>query len=729
VLSLLPLLGALALCSTVVLDRLDRRVRLALTRVALALFGDYVGSSGRRQKRQLARMRAARVAAAHRAYASRTLLFSGVYGVAGAVVGVYVAGWLVSALGAERAPMAALPTPFGFVANLGNLSPAVAGELFLLLALSGSTVGAALAAGAYWGRWKLLDSRAHARARAIETTLPRTVAFVYALSRSGMPLPAVLHTLAENREVYGEAAAEFGTTVRDMETFGTDVLTALERTGQTTPSDGLGDFAGNLGSVLGSGRSVAGFLREQYDRFQSRAETRQARYIELLAAFAEMYVTVLVAGPLFLVTILAVIGLVLTDTLPLVRLVVYAVLPLATAGFAVYVDSMTGTLQTPTDGGGAAADTDGGVAERDVGPETAGPTTGAAGSPAVADGGVAAADGNGRVESRRRLALNDRFAPLRRTIADPVGTLFDRPAATLALTVPVALGWVMVRAGRAALGALTEGNVTAALGALDEPLIQGVAVVLAAFALVHEFRSRRRRATDAAVPALLDRLASLDEAGMTLVGSLRRVAENDTSALAPELERTWRDVRLGAEVTEALQRFDRRVDSASVTRTVALVTNAARASGDIAPVLRIAADEAQTLQRLREERRQEMLTYLLVIYVAFFVFLAIVVALLVAFIPSIEAAQVTGSASAGAASGVGSGGPLGSLDSVGTDAYAQAFFHAAAIQALCSGALAGQLGEGRVADGAKHALLMLLAAYATKLAVPALTDLWRAAVV
>jgi flagellar protein FlaJ len=377
VLSLLPLLGALALCSTVVLDRLDRRVRLALTRVALALFGDYVGSSGRRQKRQLARMRAARVAAAHRAYASRTLLFSGVYGVAGAVVGVSVAGWLVSALGTERAPMAALPTPFGFVANLGNLSPAVAGGLFLLLALSGSTVGAALAAGAYWGRWKLLDSRAHARARAIETTLPRTVAFVYALSRSGMPLPAVLHTLAENREVYGEAAAEFGTTVRDMETFGTDVLTALERTGRTTPNDGLGDFAGNLGSVLGSGRSVAGFLREQYDRFQSRAETRQARYIELLAAFAEMYVTVLVAGPLFLVTILAVIGLVLTDTLPLVRLVVYAVLPLATAGFAVYVDSMTGTLQTPTDGGGAAADTDGGVAERDVGPETAGPPTGA----------------------------------------------------------------------------------------------------------------------------------------------------------------------------------------------------------------------------------------------------------------------------------------------------------------------------------------------------------------
>ncbi|MFC6727012.1 type II secretion system F family protein, partial [Halobium palmae] len=149
-----------------------------------------------------------------------------------------------------------------------------------------------------------------------------------------------------------------GVVVRDMDTFGTDMLSAVQRTARTTPSDGLSEFSDNLASVLGSGRSVSDFLREQYERFQSRAEAQQTQYIELLATFAEVYVTVLVAGPLFLVTILAVIGLVLADTLTLVRLVVYVGLPLATVAFAVYVDGMTTSLQGPTDGGSADAATD-----------------------------------------------------------------------------------------------------------------------------------------------------------------------------------------------------------------------------------------------------------------------------------------------------------------------------------------------------------------------------------
>jgi flagellar protein FlaJ len=40
-------------------------------------------------------------------------------------------------------------------------------------------------------------------------------------------------------------------------------------------------------------------------------------------------------------------------------------------------------------------------------------------------------------------------------------------------------------------------------------------------------------------------------------------------------------------------------------------------------------------------------------------------------------------------------------------AYEQLFFHAASIQAVCSGLVAGQLGEGSVRDGAKHVVVLL----------------------
>ncbi|MFC4356846.1 type II secretion system F family protein [Halobium salinum] len=743
-LHLLPLLVAFGLCLSVVLDRLDRRVALGLTRLALVLFGDYVGQDTARRTRQLQRMRGAHVAATHRTYAARTLLFSGVYGVAGAVIGVYAAGWLVSTLGAEAALAGALPAALSFVTNLGNLSAAGFGGLFLLLLLSSATIGAGLAAATYWGRWVALDSHAATRARAIDVTLPRSVAFVYALSRSGMPFPAVMRTLAANREVYGEAATEFGVAVRDVETFNTDVLTAVQHVARSTPSDGLREFSDNLASVLGSGQSVSTFLRDQYERFQSRAEAQQAQYVELLATFAEVYVTVLVAGPLFLVTILAVIGLVLADTLPLVRAVVYVGLPLATVAFALYVDAMTTSLQGPAGGGEAGAVDETGA----VGGGRDGSTLSA---PAAADDdevGVAAAVADGGVtagadrwaENRRRLGLHRRLAPLRGAVADPLGTVLGRPTTTLALTVPVALLWVALTADFpaevASAGvdavALSALDVTAALGAVDDALIQGAALVLLVFTVVHELRRRRQRAIEAAMPDLLDRLASVNEAGMTVVASVERVAKKDSGALAPELERTWRDIRWGADVSTALRRLDRRVGSTTVTRAVTLVTNAMRASGDVGPVLRIAADEAQTSQRLKQERRQEMLTYLMVIYVSFFVFLAIVTALLVAFIPAIDAAQAAQAAQSAAAGGSGAttaGGGLGALGSVDTAAYAQAFYHASVVQALCSGIVAGQLGGGRVADGAKHALVMLLAAYATNLAVPTLTTLWQATVV
>jgi len=108
-----------------------------------------------------------------------------------------------------------------------------------------------------------------------------------------------MDTLAENEDVYGEAATELSVAVRDMNAFGTDALTALQRTARRTPSEDLGDFAENLASVLGTGQSISAFLSDQYDLYQEEAESKQQQYLELLSTFAEAYVTALVAGPLF----------------------------------------------------------------------------------------------------------------------------------------------------------------------------------------------------------------------------------------------------------------------------------------------------------------------------------------------------------------------------------------------------------------------------------------------
>ncbi|WP_129115131.1 type II secretion system F family protein [Halegenticoccus tardaugens] len=704
----LPLAFAVGLVMLAICDRYVPRVRLAASRVALAAFGEYVAAGGSRTNRQRGRLRAAHVGTTHRLYAARALLFSGLFGLAGSLFGAYLAAWGLRTLAvSEESIRRALPEALGFVAGVARIPDLAAGELFVLLLCSSATVGGGLAVGCYWAHWALLDQRTAARAGRIESTLPRTVAFVYALSRSGTTLPRVLSTLAANRRAYGEAAEEFAVAVREMNALGTDAPTALSRMARRTPSDELAEFAENLASVLGSGRSLSSFLRARYDRYAEEAEARQEQYLELLSVLAEVYVTALVAGPLFLVTVLAVIGLVLSDTLSFLRFVVYAALPLATAGFVVYVDSVTGPLGGSEGAGGEAEDVGGDVGDGDW--------NGSVRSVAVADGGrsfevgdrTVGTDGDGADESdrdranRRRLAAYDRTRPIRRWLSDPLGSVRRRPVATFAGTVPLGVLWTILR-----VDPPESASLGAAIAAFDGPAVGAAAFALGAFALVYELEKRRVRAIEAAVPDFLGRLAGVNEAGLSVVESVERVSRSELGALTPEVVRARRDVAWGADVETALRRMDRRIGSRAVSRAVTLVANAMRASGDIAPVLRIAADEAQTNRRLRTARRGEMVTYLVVIYLAFLVFLAVVAALTVAFVPAVEAAQ----ASAGEGAGAAVGSPVGGVADADTGAYSLVFFHVTVVQAVCSGFVAGQLGEGRVADGAKHATALLCVA-------------------
>ncbi|MFC7204095.1 type II secretion system F family protein [Haloferax namakaokahaiae] len=712
-LSLLPLLFALALIAPILVSPVSRRANLLVSQVALPIFGFYVATENQRHRRQQWRLRAAHVGVTHRVYASRTLLMAAVFGIAGSIFGVYVAAAFLSTFALSPETWAGLPPQVQFLRGVTSLDTLSLRELFVLLVLSSATIGTALALGVYWIRWYVLTERANTRATEIEATLPRTVAFIYALSRSGMAFPKVLETLARNEAVYGEAAREVGIAVRDMDAFGTDVLTALQSLSDRTPSENLEEFGENLSSVLGSGRNLSRYLHEQYERFQTEAAAQQQQYLELLSTLAEVYVTVLVAGPLFLITVLVVIGLVIADTLTVIRIIGYVAVPAISAAFVVYLGSITKSLRGVISrnlGTGAAADSHQ-MADRSTVGETA-----------RADGGEMAL---GWTVNAERLAAYDRLRWLRRWMNQPVRSILQNPFAVLVFTVPLGLVWVLtqttVSVGPAESTSLLRvvvqpalwfhlgDSLEAVVAAADNHVVEVAIVSMAIISVIHEIRKRQLRAIERAMPDFLDRLASVNEAGLTIVQSLRRVSSSDLGPLGDEIQRTIRDIDVGADAESALRRMDRRTRSPMVSRSVTLLTNAMSASGDIAPVVRIAATEAQDSRRLARERQQEMLTYLVVIYISFFVFLGIVGALAISFIPAVEQASTGALVDSG---GVGvTSGTFEGLRNVNTESYELMFFHITAIQGVCSGIIAGQLGEGDVADGIKHATFLLLLTY------------------
>jgi flagellar protein FlaJ len=685
---LLPSVVVVVAVGAWLLAKVDTRSRRIVARIGRVVFGRFVSEDTERERV----IESAYIDSSYRNYASVTLLYTTLAVVAGAIAGGYIVAGVLTVFESFVRLLSQLPDTISLTIGARRDYQFVIAESDWWALVLGGGVAIGLLSGllAYVFRWKLPVSNAEVRRRSIEEGLPRTAAFMFALSRGGMEFPKIVRTLAHNREVYGETANEMSITVREMDLFGRDMITALRRMTRRTPSDQFKTFSENLASVLQSGSSLPNFLRDQYERFREDAEERQENVLELLATIAEAYVTILVAGILFLITILLVFGLTTTDTLLFLKLIGYILIPVANAGFAVYLAQKLETL-----GLGQSGTTD--ILDRhDVEtPLRPSPET----DTRRPDGGVAQGQAN-----ETALTWYDRISSAKAALRDPFRTLIWKPSTVLYVTVPVAVIALLVRFPQATRG--TGIN----LRVLDDIVIQSMLFVLVTFAIVRLLYKRRVSRIEAATPELLERLASLNEAGMSVVDGVDRVRGSDLGVLTPEVERIWRDIQYGSNVADALVRFGRRVRTTAITRVVVLLTNAMRASGQMGGVLRIAANQARADLRLKRQRRNQMLTYLVVIYVAFFVFLVIILAVNEVLVPTLPESvpQPTSGNANRLGVNVDQFARLGQVDKA---AYTLVFFHTALIHAVCTGFIGGQLGEGTLKDGAKHAAIMLTIAY------------------
>ena len=651
-----------------IIRTLGRRLRRGVDAIALACCRPLVPTSRRERHARLAAIHATAPPAL---VAARTVLYSLLTGLAS---GVATLLGVVLLFRSEPAVMRSLVDRLSVVAFPPWLSLGVAVGGGLIVAI-------AVAVAFYRLRWLLIDRRAATRSRRIDRTLPRAVAFMYALARSGMPLPAVLRTLATHEAIYGETAVAIGVTVREIDRFGADVITALESTSDRTPSAELAEFTADLAAVVEGGQPIDDYLRQQHERYREAAADSQQGFLDRLATAAEGYVTCLVVGPLFVITTLTIVGLVVTETVSVLRVITFGLLPIGTVGFLIVIDRLLADRRAP------AAATDKRHSHQRA-PEPPGWDSQPTATPSDQTWG----------RQQAMLRITDHLSGCRRWLRRPLATLAANPWLTLLVTVPLGLWWLVAVTG------LPRSPATMA----TRPLSIVMILICGGYAAAYEIGAARQRRLTAAVPVFLDRLAGVNEAGLSVVDGLEQMADGELGALSEPLARTRRDVRWGADVTSALRRLARRVRSPAVTGAIALVTNALRASNRIGPVATIAAAELRAAQRLARRRRRAMATYCVVIYVAFLVFLGIIAALSVSFIPAIATADVaTGGLSPSVpGTGVGSVGRV----TASVDPYETLLTQVTTVQAICSGLVAGHLGEGEIRAGVKHVAVLLVLA-------------------
>jgi flagellar protein FlaJ len=198
-------------------------------------------------------------------------------------------------------------------------------------------------------------------------------------------------------------------------------------------------------------------------------------------------------------------------------------------------------------------------------------------------------------------------------------------------------------------------------------------------------------------------LAGMNDSGKTLPNAIHLVAGAEYRALTPHIRKLDNEMSWGVNFVEALYRFGRGLGTKLADRSVDLIAKASRAGGDVSEVLRAAAKDTFEVVNLRTERANNMLIYVVIVLVAFAVFLFVIAILVSSFLSTMAEAGSTALASG--ASGFGG--------NINIFIYKRLFSHAAMLQGLFSGMVAGQMGEGRFVAGLKYSALMLIIAWIT----------------
>ncbi|MDK2835215.1 MAG: archaeal flagellar protein FlaJ [Methanolobus sp.] len=654
-----------------------------LKKVPFVLLGTQIKARKQNYVNLQKQLNQARIPVSHEMYISNAIFYSILAGIFGAFLGLLLTYIIIELVG--------LPDQ---ITNL-TFSPSVAfllsyKEIFIAFFIT--IVFIVGLGGLVYNIFMLYPGfQAGERKSKIDMQLPYAVTFMYALSKGGMNIIDVFRALARSEDTYGEASKEIDAIVRDMDYFGHDLRTALTNASETTPSERFQDLIYNLLTVIDSGGNIPNYFRDKSEQYLIKSEVDQKGFLDTLALLAESYVTAFVAGPLFIIIMGVMMAVMGSGTSTMVYAIIYAVLPVGSLMFVIMI-----SIITPTEMGEPKLLNTRMVLDHGI------PQVPAYLLPVYDENGEPVGETEEKARERNyfeSFIKSKKSLALKNIIRKPLEPMFRNPLATLAVTVPLALLLVGIPLMMNIHSLRTPSLL---VDFIDDKLVFAILLVIVPLSVFFEIKNMKKKKMESNFPDFLKKLASTNETGMTLRDSIKLMARSETDALSREVKKIWHDVLWGVEVNDSLIRFANRLRTQVVTRSLSLITKANESSGDVGEVLIVAARDAASEQGMRRERTMSMMIYIVIIYISFLVFVGVIYVISTTFLTEMAAAGKQMAAAGG------QGGFLGNFD---LDAYTQLFKHAAIIQGLSSGLMAGAMGEGNIMAGLKHSTIMIVIGY------------------
>ncbi len=546
---------------------------------------------------------------------------------------------------------------------------------------TGVVLGAIGFAGGFGTIVAIPYNRASARKREINMLLPDAISFMYALSIGGLNQLEILEAMAKADDTYGEVSHEFKSIVQETDYFDTDYRTAIRKRALETPSDDLSQFFTDMLSIVNSGGNMTQFLDDKKDKYMRTAKQEQELTLETLELFGEMYMT-LSLFPLLLIIILVIMSMLGEAQQFLLYATVYGLIPLTGVGFLVLVSTVkqdeTGDgYLDPGDGGDRLETISGagllhlGLVEEFVGEFS------------VFD----------RIKSRE--GTHTTIELLKR----PHHFFRDNPLYVLGITVPTSMVLVASAAWTGTVPSSIDGFVANPIWTTFMYVYVPVYVNGVPLAVFREWNVRSRQKVTRKLSDNLRKLSSANDTGLTLLESIKTVAETSSGKLAEEFDQIHAKVEYGMSMKTAFIEFNNRYHLPRLARTVKLISKAQEASSQISAVLTTAAQASENQDDIARERRSRARMQVVFILMTYLTLLAVMAILKVKFLDVMAGL-------AGQASGANSPGSMSFGGNVDTTTLSMLFFHAVTIQAILSGFIAGYIRDADLLSGVKFVVVL-----------------------
>lgn len=493
------------------------------------------------------------------------------------------------------------------------------------------------------------------RAQDIDFKLPYALNFIAAMSSANVTPVTVFKGLAKQK-VYGEVRTEAARIVRDVEVLGMDLISTLHAAIQRSPSLKFQEFLQGIITTTTTGGELKPYFFEKTEELIRENRSDQKRFIDSLSLLAESYVTVVVAAPLFVIIVLSVLMLINTrsgftrQAEFMAYLIIFIIIPVIQF-FYTYV------IRTR--------------------------------SPEPPDAPLASTIGSTFTELGKALRQPRHVGLLTQEQKD----LLNRQR-TLVSTLFLSLFFIactlVALAYDGFIGLRPQDHFILLLLSLMGPYA------------IYEWKTLRHiHRVEQTVGDFLRDLAESTRAGMTLHAAIRKASHGAYGDLSDEIITMAIQISWGVSAIDALRLFSERVRTPLIARSVALITEASMAGGNVADVLKSAAVNTKEIQLIARERESAMSIYNSVIYMSFFILMGVLMAIYALFLP----------AAVDATSEVESG-DVGFLpEKVDVGFFQLIFAGVVLVQGFGSGIIAGVISRGKIMAGLKFSFIMVLIGY------------------